>query len=67
MMRRKPQRQQVRLLTTALRMEVRAFASVGGGGRRRQNLERKREAKADRWSDRNAFEELGKNQKCYAR
>ena len=39
MVRRKPQRQQVRLLTTALRMEVRAFTSVGGGGRKRQNLE----------------------------
>ena len=60
MVRRKPQRQQVRLLTTALRMEVRAFASVGGGGRRRQNLERKREAQADRRSDRNILEELGK-------
>jgi len=48
-------------------MEVRAFASVGGGGRRRQNLKRKREAKADRWSDRNILEELGKNQECYAR
>jgi hypothetical protein len=67
MMRRKPQRQQVRLLTTALRMEVRAFDSVGGGGRRRQNLERKQEAQADRWSDRNILEELGKNQECYAR
>jgi len=48
-------------------MEVRAFASVGGGGRGRQNLKRKREAKADRWSDRNILEELGKNQECYAR
>jgi len=48
-------------------MEVRAFDSVGGGGRRRQNLERKREAKADQWSDRNVLEELGKNQERYAR
>ena len=66
-MRRKPQRQQVRLLATALRMEVRAFASVGGGGHRRQNLERKREAKADRQNDRNILEELGNNQERYAR
>jgi len=48
-------------------MEVRAFDSVGGGGCRRQNLERKQEAQADRWSDRNILEELGKNQECYAR
>ena len=67
MMRRKPQRQQVRLLTTALQMEVRAFASVGGGGRRRQNLQRKREAKVDRWKSGNIPEELGKTQECYAR
>jgi len=48
-------------------MEVRAFDSVGGGGHKRQNLERKREAKADHRSDRNILEELGKNQECYAR
>ncbi len=64
---RKPHCQQVRLLTTALRMEVRAFASVGGGGHRRQNLERKREARADRWSDGNVLEELGNILERYAR
>jgi hypothetical protein len=34
--------QQVRLLTTALLEEVRASSSVGGGGRKRWNLEGKR-------------------------
>ena len=36
-MRRKPRRQQVRLLATVLLIKVRAFVSVGGGGRKRQN------------------------------
>jgi hypothetical protein len=34
------------LLATALRMKVRAFASIGGGGRNRQNPKRERTAKA---------------------
>ncbi len=38
---RKPQRRPVRLLTTTLRMAVRAFASVGSGGRERRNLEQR--------------------------
>ena len=53
-MRRKPQRQQVRLLTTALQKEHRGSISNRGRWTRRQNLPGKREAKADRRNSRNA-------------